>query len=159
MEETIKLIKKAIAAEVTASAFYSLASEVTKHDDTRMVFIELSTMEDDHAQELVNKYKDAFSAQDFDSQAYLDELIRQDAGVNVEQSNLVKSGNMREVLEFAISMENSAKETYDKLADEVIDPTFKKYCLELAEEEVQHAKTLTDSLNSLDMDWEERPAL
>jgi rubrerythrin len=159
MEETIKLIKKAIAAEVTASAFYTLASEVTQQDDTRMVFIELSTMEDDHAQELVNKFKGIFSAKEFDSQAYLDELIKKDEGVDVERTNLVKTGSMEEVLEFAIAMENNAKATYDKLADEVIDPTFKQYCMELAQEEVEHAKTLTNSLESLDMDMEDRPAL
>ncbi|MBF0444234.1 MAG: ferritin family protein [Magnetococcales bacterium] len=159
MEETIKLIKKAIAAEVTASAFYSLASEVTKHDDTRMVFIELSSMEDDHAQDLVNKFKNAFPTKEFDSQAYLDELIKKDEGVDIERSNLVKTGSMKEVLEFAISMENSAKETYEKLADEVIDPTFKQYCIDLAQEEIEHAKTLTNTLDSLDMDMESRPGL
>jgi rubrerythrin len=159
MEETVKLIKKAIAAEVTASAFYSLASEVTQHDDTRMVFIELSTMEDDHAQELVNKFKNSFSVEEFDSQAYLNKLIKEDAGVDIERSALVKNGSMKEVLEFAISMENTAKSTYEKLADEVIDPKFKQYCVDLAQEEEEHARTLTNSLDSLDMDMEERPGL
>ncbi|MBF0194688.1 MAG: ferritin family protein [Magnetococcales bacterium] len=159
MEATIKLIKKAISAEVTASAFYSLASEVTKHDDTRMVFIELSSMEDDHAQDLVNKFKNAFSADTFDSQAYLDELIKKDEGVDVEKTNLVKNGNMKEVLEFAITMEESARDTYLKLADEVVDPTFKKYCMDLAQEEVEHAKTLSNTLDSIDMDMDDRPGL
>ncbi|MBF0358233.1 MAG: ferritin family protein [Magnetococcales bacterium] len=159
MEETIKLVKKAIAAEVTASAFYSLASEATENDETRMVFLELSTMEDDHAQELVNKFKTLFSVSEFDGQAYLDELIKNDAGADIEQTEIINKGTPRQVLELAISMENRAQETYATLADEVVEPTFKQYCLDLAAEEVKHALLLSSALDSLDMDIEDRPAL
>jgi rubrerythrin len=159
MEETIKLVKKAIAAEVTASAFYSLASEATENDETRMVFLELSTMEDDHAQDLVNKFKTLKNVGDFNCQAYLDELIKNDAGADLEQTEVINKGTPRQVLELAIAMENRAQENYSSLADEVIDPTFKQYCLDLAGEEVKHALLLSSALNSLDMDNDDRPGL
>ena len=159
MEETIKLFKKAIAGEVMASAFYSLASEVTKDDEARMVFLELSTMEDDHAQSLVNTFKKAKGAPDFDGQGYLNELIKKDSGVSVENSETVRNGSLEEVLQLAINMENVAKKVYDQLADEAIDPDLKKYCIELSAEEAAHALQLTNTLNSVGMDAEDRPGL
>jgi rubrerythrin len=159
MEATIKLLKKAIAGELMASSFYSQASEITKNDEARMVFLNLSTSEDDHAQSLVNKFNEVFGTADFDSQAYLDELIKLDYGVDVEGSNTIKNGTPQEVLKLAISLENTAKKTYDQMADEAINPELKKYCLELSAEESQHAKELSNVLNSLDMDMEDRPAL
>ncbi len=159
MEETIKLFKKALEGELAASAFYSMASEETKHDDTRMVFLNLSTSEDDHAQELVNKFNEVFGSVEFDAQAHLDALIKQGGHVNVEMSETVKTGTPHEALKLAISLENAAKATYDRLADEAIDPELKKYCIELSAEEEQHAKELTNALNSLDMDANDRPGL
>jgi rubrerythrin len=159
MEEIIKLFKKAIAGEVTASAFYSLASEVTKNDETRMVFLDLSTTEDDHAQSLVNKFIEVFSIQDFDSQAYLDDLIKKNAGVNMKESEIINNGTPQQVLELAISLENEAKGIYKQLADEAIEPALKQYSLELAAEEEKHALQLSNVLNSLGMDAADRPGL
>ena len=159
MEEIIKLFKQAISGEVKASAFYSLASEITKNDEARMVFLNLSTTEDDHAQDLVNRFSSALGTNDFDGQAYLDQLIKEDASVDVKETELIKNGTPQEVLELAISLENSAKSTYDLLADESIAPELKKFCLELSEEEEQHALELTNVLNSLNMDSDDRPGL
>ncbi|MBF0384060.1 MAG: ferritin family protein [Magnetococcales bacterium] len=159
MEKTIQLFKDAIAGEVTASAFYSLASEVTRDDETRMVFLSLSSMEDDHAQDLVNRFKAASGVPDFDLQAYLDALIKEDSGVDVETTSTIRNGTPQEVLNLAISLENAAKETYKKLADEAIDPDLKQYCMDLAKEEEQHASELTKTLDSLNMDSSDRPGL
>ena len=159
MEKTIQLCKDAIAGEVIASAFYSLAAEVTRNDEARMVFLSLSTMEDDHAQELVNKFSAANGVPDFNAQEYLDDLIKQDSGIDVETTSIIRNGTPHQVLNLAISLENEAKDKYTQLANKAIDPELKKYCLELAKEEEQHALELTKTLDSLDMDSSERPGL
>ncbi|MBF0455429.1 MAG: ferritin family protein [Magnetococcales bacterium] len=159
MDTTVELFKKAISGEVIASSFYSLASEVTKNDEARMVFLNLSTMEDDHAQELVKQCQKVFDPSEFDAQAFLNDLIKKDSGIDKITSDTIENGSPAEVLELAISLENAAKETYDKLSMQVKDPEMKKYCQGLSDEEASHALELTNTLNSLDMDMEDRPGL
>ncbi|MBF0446799.1 MAG: ferritin family protein [Magnetococcales bacterium] len=159
MEAKIKLFKKAIAGEVIASNFYSLASEITKNDEARMVFLELSGMEDGHAQTLVDHVKKTPEAEIFDAQAYLDDLIKKDDALSLDNTEVVRNGSLKEVLELAISLEHSAKDNYDQLADETIDPELKQFCINLSTEESNHARQLTNVLNSIDMDMEDRPGL
>lgn len=158
-EETIKLFKKAIASEIMAGAFYTQASETTQNDEARMIFLELASLEDDHAQELVNAFQKDVEKTVFDAQGYLDTLLKQETPVNTEQSNTILNGTGKEVLSMAIDLERAAKELYDRLADEVVQPEMKRFCLELSKEEGKHLQQLTDLLDSLDMDPSERSAL
>ncbi len=41
MESPTDILKTVLSHEVKASAFYSLASEITHNDESRMLFIEL----------------------------------------------------------------------------------------------------------------------
>ena len=158
MQAAIELFKTAILSEVKADLFYSTAAEITEDDESRMLFLELASMEDDHAQALVNRVKKAPCGKEFDGAAYLKDLeTSQTASINDDDKEFIKNSSIRDVLAKAISMENEASETYAKLAEASEDAEVKKYCLELKMVELAHARKLTNLLNSMDM--EDPPAL
>ncbi|MBF0628628.1 MAG: ferritin family protein [Magnetococcales bacterium] len=160
METASDIIKQALRNEIHASAFFGKAAEMTKDDESRMLFLELGGMEDGHASFLVEKLKNTPCAQDVDLAAYLKELERSSEPVmSAEEVEIIENGDPRAVLRLAIELENRAKMIYTKLADEAADLEVKSYCLELVREENTHANMLTKHLNSLDMDADDRPGL
>ncbi len=154
------VLKNALANEVKAAAFYSLASEITPDDETRMLFIELAGMEEDHARDFLQKAEGTELLDGFDGDAYLSGLeanMHQDA--KASHSAMLTSGDMGAVLDFAIGMETHARDTYQVMATMVENPAIKKYCQVLAEEEEEHRKILEQAKTSLMMDEEDRPTL
>jgi rubrerythrin len=159
METAIELLKTAISNEVAVSSFYSVASELVKDGEVQMVLLELSGIEDDYAQKIVDTFKDAPCSQGFDPQEYLDNLPENVYSADVGTSNILKNSTVRQVLEMAISHENTSKESYDQLGKIAIDPEMKAVCRELSKTEEQHLHQLTVLINSLDIDPDERPPL
>lgn len=136
MRTAAEILKAAIEHEVKAGVFYNKAAELTNNDESRMVFLELIGMEDDHAKELVNMVKTSAFAVEFDAQAYLDELEENaENSVTVEETDLIKNGDMKAVLTMAIEMEEKATKNYEDLAASYTDPHVIGYCKKLAEEE------------------------
>ncbi|MBF0381398.1 MAG: ferritin family protein [Magnetococcales bacterium] len=150
MEDVINLFKKAITGEVTAKSFYTLASDVTVNAEVSKIFLGISIMEGDHADTLIKKIANLKGVEQFDGQLFLDELLKQNKTIFAGGSEIIKNGTPKQALEFAISMEYKAKETYDKLAEATDDLELKNACLEMAEEEAAHIQQLTNILNSLD---------
>ncbi|MBF0614081.1 MAG: ferritin family protein [Magnetococcales bacterium] len=160
METVTDLIKQALRNEIYASAFFTKAAEMTKDDEARMLFIELGGMEDDHANELVDKLKNTPCSEGLDMAAYLKELESStDPVIAGEVLATIENGDAHAVLRLAIESEERAVQTYTKLADEVVDLEVKSYCLELVRQEKTHASMLTKHLRSMDMDAEDRPGL
>jgi len=160
MTSTTDILKTALAHEVKASAFYNHASEITENDEARMIFIELTNFEDTHPQRLIDIATAHNLAPDVDLNTYLKDLERDaDNTLPAKATELLKSGNMQAVLKFAIKMEEDAEATYRNLAEQMDDDQAKHFCLEIAEEEKSHAKILTQGLDSLSMDEDDRPAL
>lgn len=160
MQAAIQFFKDALRHEVKASAFYSKAAEVTRDDESRMLYIRLSGMEEDHASQLVQKIKNAPCGNAFDVDAFLKELENSTAAtISPEDLTLIETGTLRQVLELAISYEHQACKNYENLANESTDPEVKAHCLEAVKEERGHERELTDLLHSLDMPEDDRPGL
>jgi len=154
------VLKNALANEVKAAAFYNLASEITPDDEARMLFIELAGLEEDHAREFLQKAEGTELLDNFDANTYLSGLEENmDDIAKSSHSALLTSGDMGAILDFAIGMEAHARDTYKVMATMVENPSIKKFCQELADEEDDHRKILERAKNSLGMDQEDRPTL
>ncbi len=160
MQKAIEIFKNALELEVQAELFYEKAAEMTTNDESRMVFIELADMEDSHAHRIVERFKGTAFGQTFDADAWLQELERETSKILPTEANeLVSSGNMQAVLDFAIKMEEEARDSYKHLAEIFTDPEDKAYCADLAQEEQEHIDAVLQLRRSLDMDEDERPDL
>ena len=160
METTIQFFKDALRNEVKATAWYKMAAESTHNDENRMLFLELASVEEDHARILVAKAKNAPWGPSFEPERYLNELeANTKTAISVEEADLIENGSMSQILETAITWEKQARDTYAKLAETTMDPEMKNYYQELSHEEQTHANSLTTLLTSLDMNPEDRPGL
>lgn len=160
MATTTDIIKSAMYNEVRAAAFYTLASEITTNDESRMIFIDLAGQEEEHAAHIVKQTKSEQSDQGFDAAAYLQKLEAEvGAGVKSENNELLTNGDMRAVLDFAVNMEANARDTYKELAEQAVSQDVKDYCKKMADEEEKHRKTILQLLSSLDMSDDDRPGL
>ena len=90
--------------------------------------------------------------------AAADKLHTSQPGVS-KQLKLLEDAEMRPVIDFAISMEEKARDTYRDLAGRVEGDELTKLCHELAEEEQKHFDLLTEARIGADTPIDERPAL
>ncbi len=160
MEKAIEIFKNALELEVEAEIFYEKAAEVTDDDESRMVFLELSDMEDGHAHRIIERFKNTPFGQSFDADNWLEELERvSEKNMEVKVSDLIDQGDMRAILESAIKMEEKARDNYKRLSERFNYPDDIAYCADLANEEQKHVNSLIQLLRSIDMDPEDRPEL
>ncbi|MFO7652925.1 MAG: ferritin family protein [Candidatus Krumholzibacteriia bacterium] len=158
--KTVDIVKIAIENEVRARIFYGKAADLTSEGESQMVFLELVEMEDGHARRVVNDLGEIMRSAGQDPTAFLEqkeaELARD---LPVEESELIKNGEMRAVIEFAIGREALARDSYRELADLVDGEQERRVCEELAEEEQRHHDMLSKLRQSVDTPMDERPAL
>lgn len=160
MKSAADVFKMALFNEVKADAFYKKAADITQNDESRMLFLQLSQMEDDHARALIRKAAKAPCAMEFDPEQYLRELeTTTNTTISEEENRVLEHGSMQEVLQLAIELENQAQDTYHSLAEKAVDRNVRDLCLELADVEEKHAIALQNLLNSLSMDSDDRPGL
>lgn len=160
MQTAADVLKHALYNEVKAGAFYTKAADITRDDTSRMLLLELAGLEDNHALSLLKRAEGAPCTESFDPRGYLKELEADAAKtISVEENEILKNGDMRTILIFAIGLETEAKNTYLDLADKAVDAEMRKFCKDLAGEEENHARELTQLLQSIDMNEEDRPAL
>ena len=108
MQATIQFLKDALRHEVKASAFYNKAAEVTRDDKSRMLYLELGGMEDDHASHLLDKINHTPYGKEFDADAFMRGLDNDlEAGISPAELQLIETGSLRQVLELAISLEHT----------------------------------------------------
>lgn len=164
MEENInsvaQLFKTALFNEVKAGGFYNQAAEITKNDESRMVFLELSSEEDDHASNLIRKAKGISFPQKFDFEDYFKKLETcTECVIPQEELETLRTGDMKSVLELAGDLEKKSRETYLALEEKIEDTKMKLFCGELAKMEEEHLNSVNRMIYSLDMNQEERPSL
>jgi rubrerythrin len=159
MEKAIEIFKNALELEVEAGVFYEKAAEMTSDDESRMVFFELAGMEDNHAHLIVERFKDTDFGKLFDADSWLKELEVESQKLSIEATELITTGDMRAVLDFALKMEEEARDSYQHLSEIFTDAEDKAYCADLAKEEQGHINAIMQLRQSLDMDIEERPDL
>ncbi len=160
MEEATKILKTALFNEVKSRTFYRKAAEITNDDESRMVLLELSEKEDDHARYIINRVKNTSYSKEFDLEAYLRYLeSTNESPLSLEELKALQACNMKAILKLAISLEKKAMEIYVDLGKNAIGPDLKSLCHELGQEEKVHLNSVTSMLLSLTMDEEERPPL
>ncbi|MES9897411.1 MAG: ferritin family protein [Sedimenticola sp.] len=160
METPAEILKTILSHEVKASAFYSLASEITHNDESRMLFIELADMEEGHAKSVADQVKGTHFSEGFDPYAYIEELESNvETTLRKDTAEILVDGDMKAVLNMAISMEEAAYQAYEVMAAKAEDEEVRTFCEAQAEEEKGHKKMLVQLLTSLDMDEDERPDL
>ena len=160
MESVVDILKFAIENEVKAKVFYTEASELATAGESQMVFMELIEMEDTHAQRLVDGFGDYMKGEGVDAVAFLAQLQANIANVlDGEQRKLLENAEMRPVIDFAIKMEEQARDKYLELAKRVEGEDLVKICNDLAKEEQDHCDLLTEARVGVDTPIDERPAL
>ena len=160
MKSAAEVLKTALRNEVKGQHFYQKAAEITKDDTSRMLFLELADMDDQHALVLIERAKDAPCGKDFNPEAYLRELeATVSSRIGRKVRKVLRKGKPKKMLSLAVKMEKEARNTYRQLAAQATSDEVKKFCLELAQEEQKHANQLRQLLNSMDMDADERPGL
>ena len=160
MQNMAEVLKEALRNEVKAAAFYYKAAEITSDDESRSLFLELSGMEDDHAGALAEKAAQDSAFEGFDAAEYLKNLeATMSSTIDDKEHGILASGDMKAVFALAIGIENSARDAYLSLVKSAQSDAVRTLCKELAEEEEAHARQLTQALNNLDMDEEDRPGL
>jgi rubrerythrin len=160
MENTARVIEQAIENEIIAKVFYDKAAELTNVGESQMVFMELATMEDEHASILVERFGDLLKAAGVETGTLLQKKEQATEDIlNVEESELIKNGDMRSVIKHAIALEIVARDNYLGLSTRVEDEKAMQYCKDLAAEEQKHHDMLTDLLSGVDMSDDDRPML
>ncbi len=157
MQKVVDIVKLAIENEVKAKAFYAEAAQITTEGESQMVFLELTEMENGHARLLVDRFATLLRQEGLDAKAFLEDLEAKAPGVT--ETELITRGEMRPVIEFAISMEAAARDSYKDLGARLADVGLKAVCDDLAHEEQKHFDLLTDLRKSVDTPIDERPAL
>ena len=74
MRTLLDIFKLALLNEVKAQLFYRVAAEITERDEARLWFIELSSLEADHAHDLIRRMEESSMLEGFNARACLQEL-------------------------------------------------------------------------------------
>ena len=160
MDTVVDVIKTAIGNEVLAKTFYRSASEIASDGEAQMVFLELVEMEDGHAQLLVDRFGPFLAENGVDAAAHLAELeAKIERGLDEKEAALLEEAEMGPVVDFAIQMEENARDAYLKLMGKFTEVDMIDLCRELADEEQGHFDMLTQLRISMDTPPEERTGL
>jgi rubrerythrin len=160
MQSTSDIIKYAIEHEVKAKVFYTEANELASKGESMMVFLELIEMEEAHARHLVDVFGDLLKADGVDGEAFLAELESRTHGVlGDNERKLLEDADMKPVLEFAMAMEEKARDAYKELATRMDDAKLRELCNELAQEEQEHYELLAEARIGADSPMDDRPML
>jgi rubrerythrin len=160
MEDVADLIKHAIENEVRAMAFYVSASELASEGESQMVFLELIDMEKGHADLLVDRFGAFLAEHGVDAAAHLAGLRASvERVLNDKEKALLEEAEMGPVVDFAIQMEEAARDNYFILAERFSDAELIDISRDLAAEEQKHFDMLSNLRSSMDTPPEERPGL
>lgn len=160
MSSVVDIVKLAIANEVKAKVYYEKAAELAGGGESQMVFLELVEMEATHAQRLIDAFGDQLQQVGLDPEDFLAQLTANtEHSLGADETRLLQDADMRQVLDFAIGMERTARDMYLDLAGRVEGSALRRLCRDLADEEQQHHDLLSEARSGVDTPIDERPAL
>jgi rubrerythrin len=128
--DRIELYRFALTAEVRSQKLYSALASDFQNPDTKALFNELLLLEQGHE----NKVREACEAE------FPGYTFTLDADLSHDLSGLELSDPVA-VLNFAISLEEIARDHYVAFAEETLEPSLSKLLFQFAQEEDNH-KTL-----------------
>jgi rubrerythrin len=126
-KETYRL---AIEAEIRSQKLYQTLSRSFQKPETYMVFQELILLERNHEEKVRTAFEGEFPGQEIDSDPPLDMELRH---LNLKDP--------KQVLDYAISREEAARQIYLDLAGDTAEPELKDMLLRFAAQQRDH-KTL-----------------
>lgn len=139
MTSLAEIFKQALTNEVKARAFYRVASKITHNDASRMLFIELAGLEENHARKLVDMAREIAFEPAWDPAAFLDSLeSTTHASVSDHELKALLDGDMKTVLDVAREMEHASMTAYRTLAVKSTDDEARDYFAKLAKQEAGH---------------------
>ncbi len=160
MQSPLEAAKTALFNEMRARAFYDLAAETTSRDDARVLYMELSDLEREHAAELARRLRGQPFCRGFDPIAYVETLEGSlTATLSPTDEKVIREGDPKAVLKLAERLEIEARDDYRALAGAAEEPAVKMYYEELSRLEQHHFDELRKLELSIDMDPEARPEL
>jgi len=160
MTNLAEIFKQALTNEVKARAFYRVAGEITHDDASRMLFIELAGLEENHARELVDMAKEIAFEPAWDPTAFLDSLeSHTHASVSDHELNALLDGDMKAVLGIAREMEHASMTAYRTLSEKSTDDEARDYFTKLAQQEAGHLAEVERMALALETPEAERTAL
>ncbi|HEX9592680.1 MAG TPA: ferritin family protein [bacterium] len=143
MNTLLDAYKLALFHEVKSQAFYKLAAQVTRYQESRVWLLALAGLEEDHAMSLVRRVADKGFAAGFDSHAYIAGLQESvEAVLNSEEEVIVREGERQALFDLAKGLELQAHENYLAMADEASEPELTQYFRSLAAQEHGHYEEL-----------------
>lgn len=160
METVFDILKTAIDNEIKAQVFYAKASEITEVGESQMVFLELTEMEKGHSRLIVDRFAEIFKEAGFDAHAHITAREAEtDKVLTLYENEILSRGQVHEALEFAIGLEEKARDAYLGLVERVPEESLRKVLKELAAEEQEHYDMLSKALVSMDTPPEERTGM
>jgi rubrerythrin len=160
METVVDILRTAIDNEIKAQVFYAKASEFTEVGESQMIFLELTDMEKGHSRLILDRFADVFAAAGFDAEAYVAMHEAETREVlTLHENEILSRGEIREALQFAIGLEEKARDGYLDLVERVPEEAKRDVLKQLAAEEQMHHDMLSKALVSMDTPPEERAGL
>ena len=160
MDTVFDILRTAIDNEIKAQVFYAKASEITEVGESQMVFLELTDMEKGHSRLISERFADVFKAAGFDAEAYIEKREAEtDDVLSLSENEILSRGQVQEALEFAIGLEEKARDAYLDLVERVPEEAKRDVLKQLAAEEQMHYDMLSKALVSMDTPPEERAGL
>jgi rubrerythrin len=160
MSSLINAFREVLRNEAKTEAFYRLASDITHDGESRMVFLELSQIEENHARELIEMARHVPFEEGWDPASYLEEaesLVH--ATIPNDELNAILDGDMKKVLGIAHHLEERTLNTYRSLAEVATDAEARRWFSRLADREEHHLAEVERLTLALEMPEEDRAAL
>jgi rubrerythrin len=143
MNTLLDAFKLALFHEVKSQAFYTLAAQVTRYQESRVWLLALAGLEEDHTRSLIRRVGDREFAAGFDAHGYIADLQRSiEAVLTREEEAIVREGERQALFDLAKGMELQAHENYLAMAEEAMEPELAQYFRSLAAQEHGHYEEL-----------------
>ncbi len=144
INELKAILEMAIKEEVFFSEFYKKAAEMADDGSAKTMLLSLSRIEAIHREKL-----ETLDANKLGALILPDMITKEDIEAEIELLDISGFIDLREVLQFALSAEERAKLTYQKLGDAIDDKKAKSLFYMLANEEENHYNLISAEIERL----------
>ncbi len=143
----LAIVKEALQFEVNAYLFYKIAKERTANIARQQILEEMMLKEQDHIQELIDKYHVHMDRSELEAPADVEKIIGDELfeGISFGEGAACLKG----VYEKAIELEKRTWRFFKEKAESLPDGMEKEICRELAAEEEEHVAILETEMAQL----------